>query len=509
MRQTFRNLPFKARLALLGGATLMIGTTLAFSRLADNDGAKAPDTARSSVRLVVEEAPVKRDGRFTTSFSPVVKEVSPTVVKVFTTSAPKQQNYQSNPFSDDPFFRRFFGDQPRGQQRQFRAPKQHGLGSGVIVSEDGYILTNNHVVENADEIKVSLADQREFTAKVVGRDDKSDIAVLKIDAKKLPFARLSNSDNIEVGDVVLAIGNPFGVGQTVTMGIVSATGRGNIGLDYEDFIQTDAAINPGNSGGALVDAEGRLVGINTAILSRSGGNQGVGFAVPVNLARSVMESLIKDGRVVRGFMGVNIQDVTPTLAREFNIKENTGALVADVTAGSPADKAGIKAGDIVVEFNNKPVRDSRHLKLQVGQTAPSAKVPVKLMRDGSTKVVEVRLKELDGKEVASRSSKPTDAKGEESLKGVTVGDIDSRTREQLKLPAELKGALVTDIDESSAAYEAGLREGDVILEINRKPVTNADEAVELSARGNDRSILLRVFSQGGTRYLVVNEEKES
>lgn len=502
MRQTFRNLPFKARLALLGGVTLMIGTTLAFSRLADNDSAKAP------VRLVVEEAPVKRDGRFTTSFSPVIKKVAPAVVKVFTTSTPKQQSYQ-NPFFDDPFFRRFFGDEFRGQQRQFRAPKQHGLGSGVIVSEDGYILTNNHVVDNADEIKVALADRREFTAKVVGRDDKSDIAMLKIDAKDLPFAHIANSDNIEVGDVVLAIGNPFGVGQTVTMGIVSATGRGNIGLDYEDFIQTDAAINPGNSGGALVDAEGRLVGINTAILSRSGGNHGVGFAVPVNLARSVMESLIRDGRVVRGFMGVNIQDVTPTLAREFNLKDHTGALVADVTPGSPADKAGLKAGDIVVEFNGKPVRDSRQLKLQVGATAPSTKVPVKLIRDGSTKVVEVKLKELDAKQLASRSSKDSDAKAEESLKGVTVGDIDARTREQLKLPAELKGAVVTNIDESSAAYEAGLREGDVILEINRKPVTNAEDAVELSAKGDDRSILLRVWSQGGTRYLVVNEEKES
>jgi serine protease Do len=509
MRQTFRNLTFKARLALLAGATLMIGSTMAFSRLADNDSAKAEAAARSSVRLVVEEAPVKRDSGFTTSFAPMVKKVSPAVVKVFTTSSPKQQSSQNNPFFDDPLFRRFFGDDFRGQQRQFRAPKQHGLGSGVIVSEDGYLLTNNHVVENADEIKVALADEREFTAKVVGRDDKSDIAVLKIDAKKLPFAHIANSDNIEVGDVVLAIGNPFGVGQTVTMGIVSATGRGNIGLDYEDFIQTDAAINPGNSGGALVDAEGRLVGINTAILSRSGGNHGVGFAVPVNLARSVMESLIKDGRVVRGFMGVNIQDVTPTLAREFNLKENSGALVADVTAGSPAEKAGIKAGDIVVEFNGKPVRDSRHLKLAVGQTAPDAKVPLKLLRDGSTKVVDVRLKELDRKEVASRSGKNSNAKGEETLKGVTVGDIDARTREQLKLPAELKGALVTDIDESSAAYEAGLREADVILEINRKPVTNAEEAVELSAKGSDRPLLLRVWSQGGTRYLVVDEEKGS
>lgn len=499
----FGNLPFKARLALLGGATLMLGTTLAFSLLADNDSAKAP------VRLVVEEAPVKRDGRFTTSFSPVVKKVSPAVVKVFTTTAPKQQSYRdSSPFFNDPFFRRFFGDEFRGP-RQFRTPRQHGLGSGVVVSEDGYILTNNHVVENADEIKVQFADEREFTAKVVGRDDKSDIAVLKINAKDLPYTHLADSDNIEVGDVVLAIGNPFGVGQTVTMGIVSATGRGNIGLDYEDFIQTDAAINPGNSGGALVDAEGRLVGINTAILSRSGGNHGVGFAVPVNLARSVMESIIKEGRVVRGFMGVNIQDVTPTLAKEFNLKDNTGALVADVTPGSPADKAGIKAGDIVVEFNGKPVRDSRQLKLQVGQTAPNTKAPVKLVRDGATKTVEVKLKEFDRKEVASRSNPDSNAKGEETLKGVTVGDIDLRARQQLRLPEEIKGALVTSIDESSAAYDAGLREGDVILEINRKPVTSAEEAVELSAKVDDRSLLLRVWSRGGTRYLVVKEEKES
>jgi serine protease Do len=237
-------------------------------------------------------------------------------------------------------------------------PRQNGLGSGVIVSEDGYILTNNHVVENADEIKVSLNDEREFTAKVIGRDDKSDVAVLKIDAKDLPYLHIANSDTLEVGDVVLAIGNPFGVGQTVTMGIVSATGRGNIGLDYEDFIQTDAAINPGNSGGPLIDAEGRLVGINTAIISRSGGNQGIGFAIPVNLARSVMESLVKDGRVVRGFLGVNIQDVTPTLAKEFDLKDHDGALVADVTAGSPAEKAA-----------SKPVTSSRSSTANPSPTA--------------------------------------------------------------------------------------------------------------------------------------------
>ena len=509
MRQTFGRLPFKARLALLGGATLMIGSTLAFSRLAENVDTKAP------VRLVVDEAPVKRDGRFTTSFAPVIKKVSPAVVNVFTTTAPRQNTSQPrNPFSDDPFFRRFFGDEfPGGETRRFRTPRQNGLGSGVIVSEDGYILTNNHVVDNADEIKVALSDEREFTAKVVGRDDKSDVAVLKIDAKNLPYLHLANSDNIEVGDVVLAIGNPFGVGQTVTMGIVSATGRGNMGLDYEDFIQTDAAINPGNSGGALVDAEGRLLGINTAIISRSGGNQGIGFAIPVNLARSVMESLIKDGRVVRGFMGVNIQDVNPALAQEFDLKSNDGALVADVTAGSPAEKAGLKAGDIITKFNGKPVRDSRQLKLQVAQTSPSAKVPVEVLRDGSTKTLTVQLKEFPRSGLASTSRGGNDSGGseaEETLKGVTVGNLDARARQQFDIPSDVKGALVIDIDESSAAYEAGLREGDVILEMNRKPVASAEDAVELSAK-NDRkgSVLLRVFSRGGTRYVVVKEDKQS
>jgi serine protease Do len=509
MRQTFGKLPFKARLALLGGAILMIGSTMAFSRLAENEGAKAP------VRLVVEEAPVKRDGRFTTSFAPMIKKVSPAVVNVFTTTAARQNTSQNRSPLDDPFFRRFFGDEfpGGGEQRRFRTPRQNGLGSGVIVSEDGYILTNNHVVENADEIKVSLNDEREFTAKVIGRDDKSDVAVLKIDAKDLPYLHIANSDTLEVGDVVLAIGNPFGVGQTVTMGIVSATGRGNIGLDYEDFIQTDAAINPGNSGGPLIDAEGRLVGINTAIISRSGGNQGIGFAIPVNLARSVMESLVKDGRVVRGFMGVNIQDVTPTLAKEFDLKDNDGALVADITAGSPAEKAGLKAGDIITKFNGKPVRDSRHLKLQVAQTSPNAKVPVEVLRDGSTKALTVQLKEFPRNELASRSRRSGDEGGseaEETLKGVAVGNIDTRAREQLNMPANLKGAIVTGIDESSAAFEAGLRQGDVILEINRKPVASADDAVELSAKNDKKgSVLLRVWSRGGTRYVVVKEDKQS
>ena len=307
----------------------------------------------------------------------------------------------------------------------------------------------------------------------------------------------------------MAVGNPFGIGQTVTMGIVSAMGRATLGLDYEDFIQTDAAINPGNSGGALVDAEGRLIGINTAILSRSGGNQGIGFAVPSNLARSVMESLIKNGRVIRGFMGVNIQDVTPNLAKEFNLPENTiGALVAEVTSRSPAEKAGLKSGDVITEFNGKPVKDSRHLKLQVADLAPGTKVPVKIMRDGEQKSLEVVLKEFPKDDaLAKRDQGDKESTSSDTLDGVTVGDIDAAARRQLRLPATLKGALVVQVDESSASYEAGLREGDVILEINHKAVRTADDAVQLSDKIKDKHILLRIWSRGGSRYLVVDESK--
>jgi len=493
-----------AKALALGSAAALIISTLAYTRLVEaREDSKAKTDKNPPVHLSVSERPLPRDGKFTTSFAPVVKKVAPSVVNVFTTTKPKKVSMPRSPMMEDPFFRRFFGEDMPG--RGYQTPKQTGLGSGVVVTEDGYILTNNHVVENADEIKVAFTDGREFTAKVVGKDPKTDIAVLKIDAEDLPRIEVANSDNMEVGDLVLAIGNPFGVGQTVTMGMVSATGRGNIGLDYEDFIQTDAAINPGNSGGALVDAEGRLVGINTAILSRTGGNQGIGFAVPVNLARGVMESLVKDGRVVRGFMGVNIQNVTPALAREFKLKENTGALIAEVTAKSPADKAGLKSGDVVIEFNGKTVRDSRHFKLQVAQVQPGTRVPVKVLRDGDTKTLEVTLKEFPRDEMASALEREDGITSEERLKGVAVSDLDSAARSQLKLPAHLKGALVTQVDESSAAAAAGLREGDVILEINRTPVSGAEDAVALTQKGKDKNTLLRIWSRGGTRYLVVDE----
>jgi serine protease Do len=500
---------FKLSALFLSGALAVGAIALSLSPLAHGKGTS---NKAEPPKIEVDKSPLKRDTKLTTSFAPVVKKVSPAVVNVFISSTPKNVSYDSPQMFDEPFFRRFFGDDSNGGNRGNRGnvkphvPKQRGLGSGVVISKDGYILTNNHVVENADEIKVAFSDGREFVGKVVGKDPKTDVAVLKIDAKDLPVVQFADSDNIEVGDLVLAVGNPFGVGQTVTMGMVSATGRGNMGLDYEDFIQTDAAINPGNSGGALVDAEGRLVGINTAILSRSGGNQGIGFAIPSNLVRNVMDSLIKDGRVVRGFLGVSIQDITPALEKEFNLKQSGGALVGEVTPKSPAEKAGIQSGDVILELNGKQVKDSRHLKLQVASAAPGEKVPVKILRDGSTKNLEVTLKELPRTEVASRDG-GNDSKSSDALDGVTVDDISPAAKHELKLPEHVKGALVTNVDPNSAAFEAGLREGDVIQEINRKQVDGADKAVQLTEKVKEKRLLLRVWSRGGSRYLVVDETK--
>ncbi len=494
----------------LGGAIVAAGSALAFSQ--------KPKAA--SLNVPVDEHPITREAGGRNSFAPVVKKVAPAVVKVVTEARIHNTAFSdsgSGPDMDD-LMRRFFGDQfdgrmmprtPRGQHN-FRMPRQEGLGSGVIITKDGYILTNNHVVDGAEQVKVALQDGREFTAKVIGRDPKSDVAVIKIDGKDLPTVPIADSDKVEVGDVVLAIGNPFGIGQTVTTGIVSATGRGGaIGLDYEDFIQTDAAINPGNSGGALVDSEGRLIGINTAILSRSGGNQGIGFAIPSNLARDVSQSLVRDGRVTRGYLGVMIQDVTPALAKEFKLKDNSGALVGDVTEKSPAEKAGLKEGDVILEFNGKKVTDSRHLKLEVARTQPGETVPVKVLRDGSTKTLEVAVKEMPGQErLAKNDNSSGDKDDNGTLNGVTVGDLDRQARQQFDLPRTVNGVVVTDVAPDSAAAEAGLKPGDVIQEINRKPVKTAEEAVKLTEKStDDKRTLLRVWSNGGSHFVVVDEAK--
>jgi serine protease Do len=461
----------------------------------------------SNVVLPLDETELSRSAVPGTSFAPIVKKVAPAVVKIETATTVKSTSMPQAPSQTDPFWRRFFGDEfghliPQHPMGPFH---EHGLGSGVIVTKDGYILTNNHVVDNATDVKVTLPDGREFTAKVIGRDSKSDLAVVKIDATDLPVLAMADSDKVQVGDVALAVGNPFGVGQTVTKGIVSATGRGNMGIeDYEDFIQTDAAINPGNSGGALVDSEGRLIGINTAILSRSGGNQGVGFAIPSDLARNVMESLVRTGHVTRGYLGVMIQDVTPALAKEFKLPNTQGALVGDVVSYGPAAKAGLKDGDVILDYAGKKVTDSRHLKLQVADSSPGATVPVKVWRDGSTKNLDVTLKQLPGSEpLASNNSSKEKDNG--TLNGVAVTDADQNTRQEFNLPKGITGAVVTQVDPASAAAEAGVKPGDVIEEINHHPVKSADEAVKLTENVKDKQTLLRLWADGGSRYVVVDE----
>ena len=356
-------------------------------------------------------------------------------------------------------FRRFFGQQGgRFGQDSEEGPapqKQHGLGSGVIVSPDGYVLTNNHVVKDATEIRVALSDGRQFPGKVVGADQKTDVALVKIKADGLPAVTFADSNEISVGDVVLAVGNPFGIGQTVTQGIISAKDRVTQGDMDEDFLQTDAAINPGNSGGALVDTEGRLVGINAQIYSQSGGNQGIGFAIPSNLCQWVMTSLVKTGRVERGFMGVSIQSLTPELAAQFKLDRINGALVADVTGGGPADTAGFKGGDVIREFNGAAIKDASQLKLQVAETAPGTKVPVQVLRDGTTKTLEVTLKHAPDQKLARNDDNDDKAARKDALSGVAVADLDRGARSQLNIPDNVTGAVISEVRPNSPAFEAG------------------------------------------------------
>jgi serine protease Do len=474
--------------------------------------------------IKVEKTPVNREAQMGLSFAPVVKKAAPSVVNIYSTTIVHMRQRYGNPFSNDPFFRQFFGDQfgPGGSREITR--RQESLGSGVIISPDGYILTANHVVQGASEIRVKIAgDDKKYTAKVVGTDPSTDVAVLKIDANDLPAITLGDSSQLEVGDIVLAVGNPFGVGQTVTMGIVSGLSRhfsNQLGGDelqhYQDFIQTDAAINPGNSGGALVDAEGRLVGINTFILSSSYGNEGIGFAVPINLARGVMEQLIHSGKVTRGYLGVSPKDIDAGLAESFGLPDQNGALVDDVYPETPAQKAGIQPGDVVVEFNGNKVTDADNLSLMVSECSPGTEATVKVIRNAHEKTFAVTLSELPAQfaqhennqnKNGSQSNSNADA-----LDGVTVSDLDRQARQQLHIPDNVQGALVTDIDSNSNSAQAGLQQGDVIIEINHQPVTDADEAVKLCTGAKGDRILLRVWRRsgdfGGTTYLSVNNTKQ-
>lgn len=468
--------------------------------------------AETSPGIRVDSTPVNRDPQSGNSYSPIVKKVAPSVVNIYSSKTYKQRRW--NPFMNDPFFRQFFGD---GGQVTRRA---EWLGCGTIVGSDGYILTANHVVDGADEIKVGIKnDSKVYPAKVIGMDPPTDVAILKIDAKDLPAVTLGDSDQLEVGDVVLAVGNPFGVGQTVTRGIISALGRSIADpseRQYQNFIQTDAAINQGNSGGALVDAEGRLIGVNDAIVSPSGASAGIGFAVPINLARSVMEGFLRHGRVERGFLGIEPQDIDPGLARGFGAPSAQGALISDVTPESPAAKAGLQSGDIIVAVNGKEITSADNLRVVVSELAPGSQAKIEIYRAGSPKTITVTLAERQ--DIATDPAKPGNntvapAKAD-ALDGVEVQDLNSQLRRELGTPRALAGALITDVDRASNSYEAGLRPGDIILEINRQPVANADDAVRLCKAARTEEIVVKIWhpEQGGggvTRFLSVDNTKRT
>ena len=435
------------------------------------------------------------------SFAPVVKKVLPSVVTI-TSARMVKTGFPGGDDGIPPMFRQFFGDQGSGgQSRSPRQQKEEGLGSGVIVSPNGYILTNNHVVDHATTVTVIMPDKHEYNARVVGADPKTDLAVLKVDAGSLEPITIGDSDKVQVGDYVLAVGNPFGVGKTVTMGIVSATGRANLGIeDYEDFIQTDASINPGNSGGALVNDRGELIGINTAILANgSEGNQGIGFAVPVSVARNVMDQIINHGKVTRAYLGVMAQEVTPSIAKAFHEPEVRGALIGDVTANSPAQKAGLEKGDIILDIDGKPVNNSAELRMHVSLMAPGTKVSVKVFRDGAEKTLPLTLAELPTE--TAKNEEPENG-GEDALEGIAVENVTAQTARQLRLPADATGVVVTSVDPAGKAAESGLKRGDVIQEVNHKPVRNAADFDSAMRNAKDGTLLL-VNRQGSTMYVAV------
>lgn len=460
-------------------------------------------------------APLVVDG-MRVSYADVVDKTSPAVVRIEADHKAKPQatqQQQQTPFGED-FFRQFGIPGPQGRPQQGPPPVERGLGSGVIVSADGIIVTNNHVVEGADKITVQMSDNKTYEATVKGTDKPSDMAVLKIEGQNFPFLTLGNSDSVRVGDIVLAIGNPLGIGQSVTSGIISAKGR-RTGLSdgsFEDFLQTDAPINRGNSGGALVNLQGELIGINSQILSpggASGGNIGIGFSIPSNMAKSVMDQLVATGKVRRGRLGVGIQAISADLAEALELKSTSGVLVSSVTPGSSADKAGIKQQDVIIAINGEKTEDPNVLRNKVAGTLPGTAIKITVLRGGKEEELTATLDEFetdgpaktgDGEGSGSGSDEP---KGESGKLGISMQPLTPQIAKELNLPPGTEGMVVSDVDASSAAAEAGIRRGDIVREINRKPVkTDADAEAALAISGG-KPVLLLVSRGAQSSYLTI------
>ncbi len=447
------------------------------------------------------------------AYERISKAVLPTVVAIQSTQVIK---VQQSPFMMDPFFRQFFGD----MLPQFGVPREqreHALGSGVIVSSDGYILTNNHVIRNATSIDILTSEKKTLKAKVVGADESTDLAVLKVDAQNLPTASLGDSSTLHVGDIVMAFGNPFGQFFTVTRGSVSALGRSGAEIEgrnsLANFIQTDAAINPGNSGGPLVNVRGQVVGINTAILSGQsgpggeGGFIGIGFAIPINMARHVMQDLVKTGKVQRGYLGAAITDLTQDFAQEFKAPDTEGAFVQNVTPGGPADKAGLKNGDVIREFNGKKVTSSTELVGLITSTDPGATVTLNILRNGQPMTVRVTLGERPSNLSAEARPGTAPAPKAGALRGISVQNLTPDVRDQLGLSPDVQGVVISDLDPNSPAAAIGLQPGDVIESINREPVRSVADFNRLAAEAKGRT-LLRINRQGQGLYVVITPGSE-